>query len=356
MQDTAPPVTETPVGRHRGGRRGSWAFRIGLVLVLLLVVGSIAAIRYYDWCQGASGPREPVAFEVAEGDGGAEIVDGLYEQGVVRCGLVSRWLLRRSGLEAEFRSGTFELTTNMTPDEAFDALTRPLPVRPTARLTIPEGYRLTQIAERVEQVLGIPARRFLRAAGASDRSLPPYLPDDAESLEGFLFPETYEVFQDATPNEVIDKLVDQFGAEAETLPWDNAEELGVTPYEVVIIASMIEEEAALDEERALIAGVIYNRLERDMPLGIDATLLYDDPTPDGQLSFSDLETDTPYNTRIRVGLPPTPVSSPGRESLLAALEPADTDFLYYVLCGDDGHHEFGRTLEEHNANRVRCGE
>jgi UPF0755 protein len=119
---------------------------------------------------------------------------------------------------------------------------------------------------------------------------------------------------------------------------------------------MIEEEAALDEERALIAGVIYNRLERDMPLGIDATLLYDDPTPDGQLSFSDLETDTPYNTRIRVGLPPTPVSSPGRESLLAALEPADTDFLYYVLCGDDGHHEFGRTLEEHNANRVRCGE
>jgi UPF0755 protein len=357
MQDTAPPTTdEAPLGRHRAGRRGGWPFRIGLVLVLLLVVGAVAAVRYYDWCQGASGPREPVTYVVEDGAGGAEIVDGLHEQEVLRCGLVSKWLLRRSGLEAEFRSGTFELTTNMTPDEAFVALTQPLPERPTARLTIPEGYRLTQIAERVEEVLGIRARQFLRAVEGGDRSLPPYLPEEAESLEGFLFPETYEVFEDASPNQVVDRLLEQFGTEAEDLPWDNAEELGVTPYEVVIIASMIEEEAALDEERALIAGVIYNRLERDMPLGIDATLLYDDPTPDGQLSFSDLETDSPYNTRIRLGLPPTPISSPGRESLLAALQPEDTEFFYYVLCGEDGHHEFGRTLDEHNANRVRCGE
>ena len=158
MQDTAPPVIdETPLGRHRAGGRGSWTFRIGVLLVLLLVAGAVAAVRYYDWCQGASGPREPVTFEVAEGAGGSEIVDDLHREGVVRCGMVSKWLLRRSGLEAEFRSGTFELTTNMTPDEAFTALTRPLPERPTARLTIPEGYRLTQIADRVEEVLGIPS-------------------------------------------------------------------------------------------------------------------------------------------------------------------------------------------------------
>jgi UPF0755 protein len=357
MQDTAPPVTdETPLGRHRAGRRGGWTFRIGLVLVLLLVVGAVAAVRYYDWCQGASGPREPVTFEVAEGAGGSEIVDELHRDGVVRCGMVSKWLLRRSGLEAEFRSGTFELTTNMTPEAAFTALTQPLPERPTARLTIPEGYRLTQIADRVEEVLGIPSRRFLRALETGDRSLPPYLPEDAASLEGFLFPETYEVFEDSSPNEVIDRLLGQFETEAEGLPWDNAERLEVDPYEVVIIASMIEEEAALDEERALIAGVIYNRLQRGMELGIDATLLYDDPTPDGQLSFSDLEADTPYNTRIHAGLPPTPIASPGRASLLAALQPAETDFLYYVLCGDDRHHEFGTSLAEHNANRVRCGE
>jgi UPF0755 protein len=356
MQDTAPPDTESTLGRHRGGRRGGWGFRIALLLVLVLIAGGIAAVRYYDWCQGASGPREPVTFEVADGASGSEIVEGLHREGVVRCGLVSKWLLRRSGVQEEFRAGTFELTTNMTPDEAFAALTAPLPERPTARLTIPEGYRVTQIAERVEEVLGIQARRFLRAAERGDRSLPPYLPEDAESLEGFLFPETYEVFEDSTPNQVIDRLLDQFAAVAEDLPWGNAEDLGVTPYEVVIIASMIEEEAALDEERELIAGVIFNRLEEGMPLGIDATLLYADPTPDGQLSFSDLEADTPYNTRIHAGLPPTPIASPGLASLQAALNPADTPFFYYVLCGEDGHHEFGRTLAEHNQNRATCGE
>jgi UPF0755 protein len=358
MQDTAPPRTEEiPSGRHRGPRRGSWALRLGLVLVLVLSGLGIAAIRYYDWCLGASGPREPVSFRVEEGTGGSEIVDALHEQGVVRCGLVSRWLLRRSGLEGEFQAGTFDLTTNMTPDEAFEALTTPPPPVPTVRLTIPEGYRLTQIADRVEDALGIPSKKFLRAAEASDRSLPPYLPDDATSLEGFLYPETYEFVEGrTTPDDVIDRLLGQFGTVAESLPWDNTEELGVTPYEVVTIASMIEEEAALDKERAVIAGVIYNRLNEGMPLGIDATLLYDDPTPDGQLSFSDLETDTPYNTRIHVGLPPTPISSPGLASLLAALEPADTPYFYYVLCGSDGHHAFATTLAEHNANRARCGE
>jgi UPF0755 protein len=130
----------------------------------------------------------------------------------------------------------------------------------------------------------------------------------------------------------------------------------LTPYEIVNVASMIEEEAALDRERPVIAGVIYNRLRDGMSLGIDATLLYDDPTPDGQLSTSDLEYDSPYNTRLHAGLPPTPIASPGLESLRAALEPADTPYFYYVLCGEDGHHRFGRTLAEHEANRAACGE
>jgi UPF0755 protein len=357
MQDTAPARTETPPGRHRPERHGSWGLRIGLIVLLILAGLGIGAVRYYDWCQGASGPREPVTFRVEDGQSGSQIVDELHAEGVLRCGLISKWLLRRSGLEAEFRAGSFDLTTNMTPDEAFDALTAPPPAVPTVELTIPEGYRLTQIAERVQEDLGIPTGRFLRELERRSRSLPPYLPEGTESLEGFLFPKTYEFFEDrTTAADVIDRLMAQFEEEAESLPWDNAEDLGVTPYEIVIIASMIEEEAALDEERAVIAGVIYNRLDEGMVLGIDATLLYDDPTPDGQLSSSDLEADTPYNTRIYAGLPPTPITNPGIESLIAALEPADTPYFYYVLCGDDGHHEFGRTEADHEANRARCGE
>jgi UPF0755 protein len=351
MQD-APPQT----GRHRA-RRPHWGLRISLVLLLLIAGSGFAAIRYYDWCQEASGPKRPVTFEVAEGTSGSEIVDALAEREVVRCALVSKWLLRQGDHEGDFRAGSFELTTNMTPEKAFEVLTAPLKAVPVVRLTIPEGYRLTQIAERVAEDVGIPERRFLAALEEGGYALEPYLPPDAESIEGFLFPETYQFAKrGTTPDDVIRRLLDQFATEAEAFDWSAGEGLGVTPYEVVIVASMIEKEAALDEERALIAGVIYNRLGLDMPLGIDATLLYADPTPDGQLSFSDLETDTPYNTRIRVGLPPTPIASPGRASLAAALAPEDTEFLYYVLCGEDGHHEFGRSLEEHEANRVTCDE
>ena len=356
MQDTAPPTVEAP-GRHRAPHGANWLLGIGLAFVLLVAGLAYGGIRYYSWCQGASGQREPLTFEVAEGMSGSQIVDELHARGVVRCGLVTKWLLRRDGREGQLRAGSFELTTNMTPEEAFDVLTTPPEPVPTVRLTIPEGYRLTQIAERVEEVLGIPARRFLAAAASGEWSLPPYLPEDADSLEGFLFPETYRFVEGTTrAKDVIGRLLAQFGTEAETLPWASAEALGVTPYEVVVIASMIEKEAKLPEERTLIAGVIYNRLEAGMVLGIDATLLYDDPTPDGQLSFSDLEHDSPYNTRIHAGLPPTPIASPGRASLEAALNPADTAFFYYVLCGEDGRHEFGVTLADHERNRARCGE
>lgn len=356
MQETPASSAPTSSGRHRA-KRAHWGLRISLVLLLLLAAAGVGAVRYYDWCQGASGPRRPVSFEVAEGTSGAGIVDGLHDRGVIRCGIISKWLLRRSGREGDFRAGTFELTTNMTPDEAFDVLTEPFAPVATVRLTIPEGYRLTQIAERVREAIGIPTRKFLAATESGAYSLPPYLPEDADSIEGFLFPETYQFVKGKTSaDDVITRLLDQFGTEAEGLDWAKADDLGVTPYEVVTIASMIEKEAALDEERPVIAGVIYNRLGLNMQLGIDATLLYGDPTPDGELSITDIETDTPYNTRIRVGLPPTPIASPGLKSLQAALNPAETDFLYYVLCGQDGHHEFGKTLAEHEANRIACGE
>jgi UPF0755 protein len=358
MQDLESPQDLVPMRRgHRARRGADRGIRIGLVLILLIVGIAFAGLRYYDWCQEASGPRTPVPFEVAKGASGSAIVDALHEEGVVRCGAVTKWLLRRSGLESELRAGSFELTTNMTPDEAFEILTTPPEPAPTVRLTVPEGYRVTQTAERVQEDLGIPSNKFLNAAGRDDWALPPYLPAGATTLEGYLFPETYQFIDGKTKaDDVIQRMLDQFALESETLPWANADELGLTPYEVVIVASMIEEEAKLDEERAVIAGVIYNRLREGMVLGIDATLLYDDPTPDGQLSFSDLEFDSPYNTRINAGLPPTPIASPGRASLEAALSPAETEFFYYVLCGEDGHHEFGVTLADHGSNRVKCDE
>jgi UPF0755 protein len=283
-------------------------------------------------------------------------MEALHDRGVIPCaGFVGNLLLRGTGKEDQIRTGSFELTTGMTLEAALEVLTTPPPEVPTVELVIPEGFRLTQIAERVHEDLGLSAKRFLKEVQSGRYVLPPYLPAGTETPEGFLFPKSYEFVEEGlTARLVATRLLDQFGTEAEALPFDRTEQLGVTPYELVTIASMIEEEARLDKDRRLIAGVIYNRLKIGMALGIDATLLYDDPTPDGELSSSDLEYDSPYNTRIHAGLPPTPIASPGEKSLRAALQPADTEFLYYVLCGEDGHHRFARTLAEHNHNVDVC--
>lgn len=333
------------------------ALLITLVLFLaLLGAGAWAANRYRMCTRAAGGPARDVTFTVEAGTTGEQVVDALHERGVIPCGgLVGSLLLRGTGKADAIRAGEYRLSTGMTLDQAIGVLTTPPEKVPTVELVIPEGYRLTQIAQEVQRSLGIPAKRFLREVQRDRYVLPPYLTARAPGPEGFLFPKSYEFVKDGLSARVVaEALLEQFEEEAEQLPFDRVDELGVTPYELVTIASMIEEEARVDSDRRLISGVIYNRLELGMALGIDATLLYDDPTPDGQLSSSDLASNSPYNTRIHGGLPPTPIASPGAASLLAALRPADTDFLYYVLCGEDGSHRFAHTLAEHNRNVDAC--
>jgi UPF0755 protein len=340
---------------------GSRSRRLSLAIALLLFLGVIGAgawaVNFYRTCrEAAPGPHRPVDFTVEEETPAREVLEDLHDRGVIPCGgFVGNLLLRGTGKADQIRAGSFELTTGMTLDAALEILTMPPPEVPTVELVIPEGFRLTQIAARVRKDLGISAKRFLEEVRSGRYVLPPYLPEGSETPEGFLFPKSYEFVEDGlTARLVASRLLEQFGTEADALPFDRTEQLGVSPYELVIIASMIEEEARVDRDRRLIAGVIYNRLKIGMALGIDATLLYDDPTPDGELSSSDLAFDSPYNTRIHAGLPPTPIASPGEKSLRAALDPADTDFLFYVLCGADGHHRFALTLGEHNWNVDAC--
>ena len=344
-----------------GAERSRRPRRLSLFIALVLFLGVVGAgawgADYYRRCRrAADGPKEPVTVTVVEGATGEEVIEDLHTEGVIPCGgFVGNILLRGTGKGDRIRTGTFELTTGMTLEAAITALTTPPPKVPTVELVIPEGLRLTQIAEEVHDDLEIPAKRFMKEVLSGRYVLPPYLPQGTKTPEGFFFPKSYEFVEEGlTPRLVAERLLEQFRLEAEALPFDRVEQLGVTPYELVIIASMIEEEAGVDRDRRLIAGVIYNRLELGMALGIDATLLYDDPTPDGELSTADLETDTPYNTRINAGLPPTPIASPGEKSLRAALDPADTKFLYYVLCGADGHHKFGLTNAEHIRNVREC--
>ncbi len=353
MLDTEEPRAQASPGRHRP--RAHWGLRLGIAFLLVAGVLVAAGFNYYSWCGKAAGAKTSVTFTVPEGANGSEVVDALHRQGVIRCGAVSKWLLRRSGKQDEIRAGTYPLTTNMTPDAAFDVLTTPPKPVPTVRLTIPEGYRITQIAERVHEALGIASKTFLHAIDARNWSLPPYLPSSAKSPEGFLFPNTFQFDQrGTTADDVIQRLLDDFRTEARSLPWQNAKQLGVSDYQVVVVASMIEEEAKLERDRPLIAAVIYNRLKRNMVLGIDATLQYVDPDPSNGLTSSDFQIHSPYNTRISAGLPPTPISSPGLESLRAALNPAHVPYLYYVLCGADGHHKFSVTEHQFELDKAAC--
>jgi peptidoglycan lytic transglycosylase G len=340
--------------RHRRRRRG----RIVLVAVLLLALVGAAggAVGYYNWCRGTGTERAPVTVRIPEGATGDDVVRILESEDVIRCGgIVGRLLIQRTGKFDAVRAGSYELETNMTLDAALRIITKAPEPAPTATLTIPEGYRLTQIADVVSDELGLPAARFLDLAESGEVSLPPYLPSGKPSAEGFLFPQTYEFATDGVrAKAVIRRLLRQFEDEVAGLAWGNARDLGLSRYEVVVVASLIEREAVIAQERPRIAAVIYNRLRDGEILGIDAAIQYIDPDPTDGLTESDLEIDSPYNTRINTGLPPTPIASPGLASLRAALEPLDTDEKYYVLCGEDGSHVFTDDFDQFQADVERC--
>ena len=345
-----------------GAERSRRPRRLSLFLALVLFLGVVGAgvwgASYYRRCQeAADGPRSPSRVTVVEGATGEQVIEELHDRGgdPLR-GFVGNILLRGTGKADRIRTGSFELTTGMTLEAAVDGAHDASPKVPTVELVIPEGLRLTQIAEQGPATISeIPAKRFLKEVRERTVRAPPVPAEGTASPEGFLFPKSYEFVKEGLSATVVaEQLLEQFRQEAERAALRPRRGAGVTPYELVTIASMIEEEAGVDRDRRLIAGVIYNRLEIGMALGIDATLLYDDPTPDGELSTQDLAFDSPYNTRINPGLPPTPIASPGEKSLRAALDPADTKFLYYVLCGADGHHKFGLTLAEHIRNVDEC--
>jgi UPF0755 protein len=185
------------------------------------------------------------------------------------------------------------------------------------------------------------------AASRGDWALRPYLPKGTKSLEGFLFPKKYEFEAGSTADAVIKRLLAQFKLEVRDLPWSAYKQLGLKrPYDVVIVASMIEREARFPEDRPKIARVIYNRLSKGMPLQIDATVEYALGTYKSRLTLEDLKVESPYNTYLHRGLPPTPIANPGLASLEAALSPAKGKWLYYVVIDAQGHHAFTASYDE----------
>jgi UPF0755 protein len=240
---------------------------------------------------------------------------------------------------------------------------------PLARLRVifPEGFTRAEMADRVAAVreIAISKRnvtpRLTRAAyvAATAAAKPPveFRKDwGGKSIEGFLFPATYEFSQHTPSAGLVRDQLAHFGRQWRRVDLRYARSKNLTPYEVLIIASMVEKETVAPEERGLVAAVIYNRLRQEMPLGIDATIRYGRDVPGTEpLKRSDIESDDPYNTRNRLGLPPTPISNPGLASLQAAAHPARVDHLYFVRKPDGVHHFFTASQSEFCARSLEYG-
>jgi len=314
--------------------------KLGVVLLLVM-----SGRWVYHQINPAGVPGETVVVDIRSGATTGQVADVLAEAGVIANARLFQEYARLKG-GTVINAGSYTLNKKMALWEALAVLEAgPAPVG-YLNLTVPEGLRLGELAAVMADRIPRFTRERVAAAMASGQIATAYLPPSG-SLEGLLFPDTYQIADDADEVAALNRMAAQFDAVAAELRLEErAKALGLTPYEVVVVASMIEEEARLAEERPKIARVIYNRLREEMPLGIDATTLYAVGKEGNTLTQADLDSDSPYNTRKVVGLPPGPISAPGRAALEAALDPAEGSWLYYVLADADGRHAFTDDADE----------
>ncbi len=292
-----------------------------------------------------------VSVNITENSSCSSISDTLYRSGLIRGPDLVALYARIHGLDQKLKPGRYLFRTDQSlPDIVSSLVAGPGDV---VVFTVPEGFSLEQLTDLLVQK-GLVDREKFKASLARPqnhrhdflRKIPP-----ERDLEGYLFPDTYHAGYKTGEEQIIGIMLERFDAEMRKMDFERrAEEMNLTLHQAVTIASMIEWEAAVDEERPLISSVIYNRLRLGMPLQIDATVKYALGGQRNKIYYKDLEVDSPYNTYLVQGLPPGPINSPGRASLQAALNPARTEYLYYVA-KPGGTHAFSTNLDEHNNNR-----
>jgi UPF0755 protein len=348
------------------------------LLFLFLGLGAVAAgLWWLDGWLGAEDDADaiaagqPVEVTVEPGRSVRSVGEELVEVGVVARLRSFLSVAEDADLPSRLRPGTYELETGMGDDLAVEVLLAGPTVGGDGRYTVQEGLPVEVTLERlasqfdayeVEDFRAVLDER-LEAGENADGVLriPDWVPEPAEAgdeviepFEGLLFPETYEVASDASPLQILQRMVDQLERVMDSIDEGaiaDAEARGLDRYEALILASLIERETRVDAERRTVAGVIENRLDEGMRLQIDATVLYARGEHTDRVLFEDTEIDSPYNTYAVDGLPPTPISGAGRAALEAVFDPEDVSYRYYVLDPScDGSHVFADTLDEHNRN------
>jgi UPF0755 protein len=363
----ARPIVTPPGDTPAGGRRRRRSIRgrvLPLAALAILAVVVIGALMLFQPFGSAEGSRVQVS--IPPGSGAREIGDRLAQAGVVDSSLLFSVRATLSGKRNSLLSGRHAMRKDMTYGNAIAALSKPdvSAEPPIVNVTIPEGRTRREIAS-IARRAGLRGD-YLEASRRFAGALNPFrydAPSGTRSLEGFLFPSTYELKDGAPARDLVERQLTAFGDTFARVDLARARRKKLTAYDVLIIASMVEREAQRAGERPLIAAVIYNRLKDGIPLGIDATTRYVLNKPSGALTQSELQIDSRYNTRKRAGLPPTPIGNPGLSSIRAAAAPANVQYRYFVVKpGTCGEHAFSNTIEEfqrdsaqYNAARAKAG-
>jgi len=317
---------------------------------LLLTSGLLLLFFIFVLCWFLFVPPSKKAFTkiifIKKGTPLKKVSEILKQEGIIKNRQLFVLLATILGKKAKVKAGEYEFHTQMLPLEVFNALVKGQVKRHL--VTIPEGYTLSQIAQLLEDLNLVKKEEFLQKAsspafinvlGLSQLAGP--------TLEGYLFPDTYHLIHEMDSEEVIQVMVRQFKKVLGSELTKRASELGISEREAVILASIIEKETSLPEEKPLISTVFHNRLKKKIPLQSDPTVIYGIKNFNGNLTKEHLLRPTPYNTYRIAGLPPTPICNPGKDSLLAAVHPASVSYLYFVS-KNDGSHYFSCDIEEHN--------
>ena len=360
---TAPPRRPArrppPPRRSRPSGGSYWGRRVLALVALLLIPAALYLINAtFQPLHGEGSGSVRVA--VPEGADAGAIGDVLAAKGVVGSGTFFELNATLTGRRGGLRPGDYTLRQDMSYGDAIDALTKGPKVRvvPTVNVTVPEGPSIRETAPIVDK--GPLKGSYLKAA--SERRVLRRVrrlgaPRGTRIAEGFLFPATYTLVDGSPARDLVSKQLAAFKDNFDQIDMSYARSRQLTKYDVLIIASLIEREAQLARERRLISSVIYNRLRDGTPLGIDATIRYEIQNWSRPLRVSELDADTPYNSRLRSGLPPTPIGNPGLASLKAAAKPARTDYFFFVRKpGDSGEHAFSETNAEFERDVARYQE
>jgi UPF0755 protein len=296
--------------------------------------------------------KNDVIVTIEKNSGAKKIASILKENGVIKSEFFFLWHIKSKGAATQLKPGRYKFPKGKVTFDSVLAVLLKGEQEEQVTITIPEGYTVKQIAELLEQKGLTTKDEFLDyITGLTEL---PYdyieITGDYRQLEGFLFPDTYQIPTSWNNEKIVNKLLNEFDKNWTSEYRERAKELNLTTREIITIASLIEREARVDSERAKISSVIHNRLKKKMLLQIDATVQYLLPEQKERLLYKDLEIDSPYNTYKYIGLPPTAIAAPGFASIKAALYPEDTDYYYYrAKTSGNGEHWFTETLEEHNS-------